>query len=147
MAILIPGHFAPARTQIPAAAAASVPNPQGAQSAAPLVSNTQDTQRTSVQTSAVDKRKQPSVQNRRRRTEVLPDCIANGRPKRTRKRVTPQADSVNAPYRKLTPILDNDPNAMDIDEVKELRSGKSKAADAINDPIIVSSHPIPAILE
>jgi hypothetical protein len=72
---------------------------------------------------------------------VMPNCIANARPKRTRKKMTPESDSLNAPYVKLTPILDIDPNAMDIDEVKVLRSGKSKAADVINDPIIVRSHP------
>lgn len=153
MAILVPGHFAPARSHLPAATAAaaaataakSVPNPagkpQGAQSTAPVGSQTQTTPVTTGQTSPVPRSRQPSMQNRRRRTEVMPDCIANARKKRASKRVSPESDSLNAPYVQLTPILDVDPNAMEVDEVRRLRSGKSQAADVINDPIIVRSHP------
>lgn len=154
MAILVPGHFAPSRSQLPAATAAaaaaaaaatSVPNPagkpQGAQSTALVGSQTQATPATTGQTSPVARSRQPSVQNRRRRTEVMPNCIANSRQKRARKRMSPESDSLNAPYVQLTPILDIDPNAMEVDEVRRLRSGKSQAADVINDPIIVRSHP------
>ncbi|KAG1776131.1 hypothetical protein EV702DRAFT_1046300 [Suillus placidus] len=76
----------------------------------------------SGQTSPVHKTLQPSDKSA---AGLYCKCSA----KVNQKKVTPESDSLNAPYMKLTPILDIDPNTMDINEVNEVKPGKSKAAD------------------
>lgn len=89
----------------------------------------------------VPQAQQPSVQNRARRTEVLPAPVTQTRPQRNRKKpIRPGSKSLNAPYVKLTPIIDDDPNAMDIDKVDEIKPVVSEAADTMKDPMIVCSY-------
>jgi hypothetical protein len=53
----------------------------------------------------------------------------------------PDAHSLHAPYVKLIPIMDDDSNTMDIDEVTEIKPQVCKAPEKIKDPTIVCFYP------
>ncbi|KAG2036334.1 hypothetical protein BDR03DRAFT_983107 [Suillus americanus] len=80
---------------------------------------------------------QPSVRSHSRRMHVQPAGVVSTRPQHA-KRAPTDANSLNAPYVKLTPILDDDTNAMIVDDVDEIKPRKYDAPEMIKDPTIVA---------
>lgn len=133
MAFLAPGHFDQAKPALIQAKSSFITPGHFAQ-AKPLAN-------TAPTAPAPRPQQQQSVQNNRRRTEVAPAAaVSNGKQPAKRKRRKADSNSLNAPYVRLVPITDDDPNAMEVEDVDGLKSRNFEAVDGIKDPMIVCSY-------
>lgn len=94
---------------------------------------------TDAPTAPAPRAQQQSVQTNRRRTEVAPAPVVGTRKQPAkRKRKKADSNSLNASYIRLVPIMDDDdPDAMDTEDVDEPKARKVQAGDGMKDPMIV----------